>query len=39
VVRGLEIKGTQIEPGDRLAKNTIIDLVLGDGLIETDSIN
>ncbi len=39
VVRGLEINGTKIEPGNRLAKNTVIDLVLGDGLIENDSIN
>ena len=37
VVRGLEIKGKKIEPGNRLPKNTVIDLVLGDGLIETDS--
>lgn len=32
VVRGLEIKGKRIKPGDRLPKNTVIDLVLGDGL-------
>ncbi|MDH3323631.1 MAG: PASTA domain-containing protein [Flavobacteriaceae bacterium] len=40
VVRGLEIKGSKIKPGDKLPKNTIIDLVLGDGLEDrkTDSI-
>jgi len=38
VVRGLELQGKTIEPGDRLAKNTVIDLVLGDGLINRDSI-
>jgi len=31
VVRGLESKGKEIKPGDKLSKNTIIDLVLGDG--------
>jgi beta-lactam-binding protein with PASTA domain len=38
VVRGLELKGREIQPGDRLSKNTVIDLVLGDGLIDRDSI-
>ncbi len=32
VVRMLEIKGQEITPGDLLPKNTLIDLVLGDGL-------
>ena len=31
VVRGLEINSSPITPGDRLPKNTLIDLVLGDG--------
>jgi len=31
VVRGMEIKGLEIKPGDELPKNTLIDLVLGDG--------
>ena len=31
VVRGLEIKGKTLEPGDKLPKNSSIDLVLGDG--------
>src|SRR5210317_283704 len=34
VVRGLEVRGKKIEPGVRLPKNTVIDLVLGDGLEE-----
>ncbi|MCK4562733.1 MAG: PASTA domain-containing protein [Flavobacteriaceae bacterium] len=34
VVRGLEIKGLEVKPGDELPKNTLIDLVLGDGLEE-----
>ncbi len=34
VVRGLEIKGLEIKPGDELPKNTLIDLVLGDGFEE-----
>lgn len=38
VVRGLEINGRTINPGDRLSKNTMIDLVLGDGLVPRDSI-
>lgn len=32
VVRGLEINGKEVRPGTRLPKNTVIDLVLGDGL-------
>ena len=32
VVRGLEINGKKIKPGDKFPKNTEIDLVLGDGL-------
>lgn len=39
VVRGLEIGNKEIMPGDRLPKNTVIDLVLGDGLVDRDSIN
>ena len=33
VVRGLEVKGTEVKPGDKLSKNSVIDLVLekGDG--------
>ena len=36
VVRGLEIDRKKIKPGDRFPKNTVIDLVLGDGLINND---
>ncbi|MEN8124135.1 MAG: PASTA domain-containing protein [Bacteroidota bacterium] len=32
VVRKLEIKGKELKPGMKIAKNSIIDLVLGDGL-------
>lgn len=32
VVRMLEIKGKELKPGMKIAKNSIIDLVLGDGL-------
>jgi len=45
VVRGLEIKSKEIKPGDKLPKNTIIDLVLGNGFeaqnsgVKLDSIN
>jgi hypothetical protein len=39
VVRGLEIGEKAVMPGDKLPKNTVIDLVLGDGLIKRDSIN
>jgi beta-lactam-binding protein with PASTA domain len=38
VVRGLEIDGLSIEPGDKLPKNTIIDMVLGDGFESRDSV-
>lgn len=38
VVRSLEINKKKIKPGDRLPKNTVIDLVLGDGLINKDTI-
>ncbi len=38
VVRALEIKGKEIKPGDKFPKETAIDLVLGDGLVEKDSI-
>jgi beta-lactam-binding protein with PASTA domain len=38
VVRGLEIEGSSIEPGDKLPKNTIIDMVLGDGFESRDSV-
>ena len=31
VVRGLEKNGKEIEPGSKLPKNSVIDLVLGDG--------
>lgn len=41
VVRGLESKGVEIKPGEKLPKNTKIDLVLGDGFEDRklDSIN
>jgi len=32
VVRMLELKGKELKPGTKISKNTIIDLVLGDGL-------
>lgn len=38
VVRGLEINKKEIKPGDKLAKNSIIDLVLGDGFEKRDSL-
>jgi beta-lactam-binding protein with PASTA domain len=38
VVRRLEINQRSIKPGDRLPKNTVIDLVLGDGLINKDTV-
>ncbi|MFD1316936.1 PASTA domain-containing protein [Namhaeicola litoreus] len=38
VVRMLEYKGREIKPGELLPKNSILDLVLGDGLEELDSI-
>lgn len=38
VVRGLEINTNPIAPGDKLPKNTLIDLILGDGLEEKDSL-
>ena len=39
VVRSLEVNNRKIEPGDRLPKNTEIDLILGDGLQKRDSLN
>lgn len=39
VVRSLEINNKKIKPGDRLPKNSSIDLILGDGLAERDSLN
>jgi len=38
VVRGLEMNNRKVEPGNKLPKNTVIDLVLGDGLVDRDSI-
>lgn len=38
VVRGLEIDKKEIKPGDKLPKNTQIDLVLGDGFEKRDSL-
>ena len=38
VVRELEINRKEVKPGDRLPKNTVIDLVLGDGLINKDTV-
>jgi len=38
VVRGLEIDKKEIKPGDKLPKNTKIDLVLGDGFEKRDSL-
>ncbi|TVZ57076.1 PASTA domain-containing protein [Lutibacter sp. Hel_I_33_5] len=31
VVRGFRFKGEKVNPGDKLPKNSVIDLVLGDG--------
>lgn len=39
VVRSMEINNKEIQPGDRLPKNSSIDLVMGDGLAERDSLN
>ena len=39
VVRSLEVSNRKIKPGDKLPKNTAIDLILGDGLQERDSSN
>jgi len=39
VVRKLEIKSKEVKPGEKLPKNTVIDLVLGDGLVKRDSLN
>ncbi len=39
VVRSLEVNKRKINPGDKLAKNTTIDLILGDGLQKRDSLN
>ncbi len=39
VVRGLEVSNRKIQPGDKLPKNTTIDLILGDGLQKRDSLN
>lgn len=39
VVRALEIRNKEIGVGDRLPKNTSIDLILGDGLAIRDSLN
>ncbi len=39
VVRKLEMGGKNVKPGQKLPKNTVIDLVLGDGLVKRDSIN
>lgn len=36
VVRGIEVGGKEVKPGVRLPKNTVIDLVLGDGLEEKE---
>ena len=39
VVRSLEVNRRKIAPGDKLPKNTTIDLILGDGLQKRDSLN
>jgi beta-lactam-binding protein with PASTA domain len=39
VVRSLEVNKRKIQPGDKLPKNTTIDLILGDGLQKRDSLN
>ena len=31
VVRGLKFKGKDLKPGEKLPKNSVIDLVVGDG--------
>lgn len=38
VVRKMEIGRKEVKPGDKLPKNTAIDLVLGDGLVNRDTI-
>ena len=38
VVRGLEIDKKEIKPGDKLPKNTRIDLILGDGFEKRGSL-
>jgi len=39
VVRSLEVNRRKIKTGDKLPKNTSIDLILGDGLQKRDSLN
>jgi len=39
VVRSLEVNKREIKPGDKLPKNTSINLILGDGLQKRDSLN
>lgn len=39
VVRSMEYDNKEIQPGDRLPKNTSIDLIMGDGLAKRDSLN
>ena len=39
VVRSMESGNKEIQPGDRLPKNTSIDLIMGDGLAKRDSLN
>jgi len=39
VIRSIEVNKRKIKPGDKLPKNTTIDLILGDGLQERDSSN
>jgi hypothetical protein len=39
VVRSMEYRNKEIQPGDRLPKNTSIDLIMGDGLTKRDSLN
>ena len=39
VVRGLEMIKRKLNLEDKLPKNTVIDLVLGDGLVSRDSID
>jgi len=38
VVRGLEVKGKKVQPGEKLSKNTVINLIMERGTEKRDSI-
>lgn len=38
VVRGLEVKGKKVQPGEKLSKNTVINLIMEQGTERRDSI-